>query len=108
MQVSTNCLGPLLFAFLLLPVLRRTVAVEPPATVRVTWASSLAVESIVTAEGIPMAENGTPEWGQDPDAIYGMTKTGNLFYGLEFAREFGKEGIVSVVSCTPKFLLDDC
>ncbi|PVH94759.1 short-chain dehydrogenase [Periconia macrospinosa] len=96
MQLSTNCLGPLLFTFLLLPVLRRTVPSEPPATVRVTWAASLGVEVGVGEEGIAMAENGTPQLGQNTEENYAMTKAGNLFYGVEFAKNFGKEGIVSV------------
>jgi hypothetical protein len=65
--------------------------------VRVTWAASFAVE-LVGPGGIPMDEDGTPQFDKDLDANYYMSKVGNLFYGKEMARRAGKDGIVSVVS----------
>jgi NAD(P)-dependent dehydrogenase (short-subunit alcohol dehydrogenase family) len=97
LQLATNCLGPFLFTQLLLPILQRTAAAEPACPVRVTWAASFAVE-INGPEGILMQEDGTPDVCRTGYMKYYSSKVGNLFYSKEFARHYGQDGIVSVVS----------
>jgi NAD(P)-dependent dehydrogenase (short-subunit alcohol dehydrogenase family) len=41
LQIGTNCLGPWLFTYHLLPMLQKTAAEAPKNSVRVTWAASL-------------------------------------------------------------------
>jgi retinol dehydrogenase 12 len=95
LQMGTNCLGPFLFTQLLLPVLRETAASSPPGAVRVTWAASAAADLAPKPDGIIMEDDGTPMVGKDIQADYAMSKAGNVFYAKEFARRYGKDGIVS-------------
>jgi retinol dehydrogenase-12 len=98
LQLGTNCLGPFLFTQLLLPLLQKTTAVSPLGSVRVTWAGSLTTEVYAPRGGIVMAEDGTPVVPQDQKSNYGQSKVGNVFIASEFARRYGGDGIVSVVS----------
>jgi retinol dehydrogenase 12 len=97
MELATNCLGPLLLTLCLLPMLQRTTSSCPPGTVRVTWASSLAVEMTPTPAGIAMTEDGTPSLPHNGDDVYAMTKSGLVFLAKEFARRYGGDSILSIV-----------
>lgn len=96
LQLGTNCLGPFLFTQCLVPVLQRTAKKSPPGQVRVTWAASLVVEA-APAVGVVMADDGTPTlFGKGKQSSYNMSKAGNVFYAVEFARRYGGDGILSV------------
>jgi hypothetical protein len=69
---------------------------SPASSVRVIWASSVAVEG-TPPEGIKLDRSGAPDFGKDKAMNYNMSKAGNLFYGVEGARRYGEDGIISVV-----------
>ncbi|KAI9711302.1 MAG: hypothetical protein M1820_002289 [Bogoriella megaspora] len=96
LQMGTNCLGPYLFTKLLLPTLQRTAANSPTASVRVTWAASFGTEIMSPKPGgVILEEQGAPKiLGKRVD--YGQTKVGNVFLADQFAKRYGKDGIVSV------------
>ena len=93
-HLGTNCLGPFLFSELLLPVLRRTAVSSPPGSIRVTWASSLAAVFAAPRHGIEFEADGSPKVG-DVHTNYGISKAGCWFLAAEFARRYGRDGIVS-------------
>jgi len=101
LQLGVHCLGPVLLAELLTPLLARTAAREEAAgrakgAVRVAWAASLYAEM-------------APKGGFDPDNMnyekkdkdvyykYSVSKVGAIYQGTEYARRHQEEGIVSVV-----------
>ncbi|KAF2761113.1 short-chain dehydrogenase [Pseudovirgaria hyperparasitica] len=94
LQMGTNCLGPFLLSTALLPVLRSTAQTSPPGSVRVTWAGSIGVQVATPKYGVQLGPDG-PEIDPNPWLNYGMSKAGNFFLGSEFARRYGREGIVS-------------
>ena len=95
-QIGTNCLGPFLFTKLLTPLLVRTVNSAPRGSVRVVWLSSSAAETLSPKGGIDMTKL---DYKNDESAWYkyGVSKTGNIFYSNEFARQHRADGVVSVV-----------
>ena len=64
---------------------------------RVVWTSSNAAELFAPREGVEM---GNLDYGEEKGAWhkYGVSKAGNVYHASEFARRYGGEGIVSVVS----------
>ncbi|KAF4303081.1 short-chain dehydrogenase [Botryosphaeria dothidea] len=60
LQIATNGLGPFLFTQYLLPVLRSTAASSPQNSVRVTWATSLAIDLMASGPGMEFNEEGSP------------------------------------------------
>lgn len=103
LQIGTNNLAPFLFTKLLTPLLKATAKVSPPGSVRVVWVSSSA------------AKNFSPEGGVDVTNLdyhvdmgvwpkYGISKAGNIYHGTEYARRFGNDGILSLVSSFPLWL----
>jgi NAD(P)-dependent dehydrogenase (short-subunit alcohol dehydrogenase family) len=98
LQMGTNCVGPYLFTKLLLPTLQRTAASSPPASVRVTWAASSAVDLLSPKPGgVVLDAQGAPK-NYGPQFAYGQSKVGNVFLAHEFAKRYGKDGIISNVS----------
>ena len=96
LQVGTNCLGHFLLYQLLEPILRKTAAVFPAATVRVAWAASIAVEvRCPKPHGMELDETGRP-LDKGLELNYGQTKVGNVFFARLFARETPQNGIVHV------------
>ena len=95
LQLGTNCIGHYLFTTLLVPTLKKTAAISPPGTVRVTWAGSLAVVLMSPTNGITFDESGDVKV-QNKEKMYGMSKAGNMYLASEAARRFGKDGIISV------------
>ena len=91
----TNCLGPALLYKMFLPVLSKTVATSPTATVRVTWAASIAIEVNVPPAGMDIDDTGKPK-EQDELTSYGQSKTGNVFLARHYAKDTGQNGIVHV------------
>lgn len=94
LQMGTNCLGPFLFTQLLLPLIQKTAASAPPTSVRVTWAASLGIDVRAPEEGVTF-ENGAAKVHNNSTIDYGQSKAGNVFLGTEFARRYGKDGIIS-------------
>ncbi|KAK7750954.1 short-chain alcohol dehydrogenase [Diatrype stigma] len=90
LQIGTNCLGPYLLYQLLLPLLAKTAAAAPTASVRVAWAASIAVQvaapqphgMLVVGEGDDV---GRPQDRGVADN-YGQSKVGNVFFAREFAK----------------------
>ena len=70
---------------------------------RVVWTSSNAAELFAPKGGIVVEdldyEEDKGQWYK-----YGVSKAGNVYHASEFARRFGGEGIVSVVSTICSFI----
>ncbi|KAI9852089.1 MAG: hypothetical protein M1838_001886 [Thelocarpon superellum] len=95
LQLATNCLGPLLFTQLLLPLMQTTAKSAPANSVRVIWTGSLTVDLQAPKGGVVVDElKAQRNLGQD--VLYAESKCGNVFLASEFAKVSGKDGIVSV------------
>ncbi|KAF2680429.1 NAD(P)-binding protein [Lentithecium fluviatile CBS 122367] len=92
---ATNCLGPALLYKLFLPLLSKTAAISSTATVRVTWAASIAIEVNVPPAGMDVDDTGKPK-AQDALTSYGQSKTGNVFLARHYAKDTAQNGIVHV------------
>ncbi|KAK3173717.1 hypothetical protein OEA41_007049 [Lepraria neglecta] len=103
---GVNVMGPFLFTKLPTPTLVATAKSEPANTVRVVWVCSLGTE--VTGEkshGITLDYlNYWPSLS--PLERYGVTKAGNWLHGVEFAKRYEADGVVSV-PCNPGHLRSD-
>ncbi|KAI9150073.1 Short-chain dehydrogenase/reductase [Paramyrothecium foliicola] len=96
LQVGTNCLGPYLLYQLLLPILTKTAASAPTASVRVAWAGSIAVHvAAPKPHGIILEGNGKPT-NQGIKSNYAQTKVGNAFLARECAKSTAQTGVVHV------------
>jgi retinol dehydrogenase-12 len=97
LQLGTNNLAPWLFTQLLLPRLVESAKELGPGNVRVVWVSSSMADISSPRGGVDMANLNyavdTSSWTK-----YSTSKAGNILHAKEFARLYGKEGIVSVVS----------
>ncbi|CAN8105477.1 unnamed protein product [Discula destructiva] len=94
LQMGTNCLGHFLLYQLLLPLLTRTAASAPTASVRVIWAASIAVHVMVPgASGVVLDSEGRPA-DHGPQPNYAQTKVGNVFFAREGAKSTAQTGIV--------------
>ena len=100
---GVNVMGPFLFTKLLTPTLVGTAKSEPANTVRVVWVCSLGTE--VTGEkshGITL--DYLNYWPLlSPLERYGVTKAGNWLHGVEFAKRYEADGVISV-PCNPGHL----
>lgn len=94
--MGTNCLGPYLFTKCLIPILSKTAASSSSGSVRVTWASSGAVNLAAPQNGVSF-ENGAPKVHGNPGTDYAQSKAGNILLSSEMAKRFKKNGIVSLV-----------
>jgi retinol dehydrogenase-12 len=94
LQLGTNCLGPFLFTKLLTPILQKTAAEEPAASVRVTWAASLMAQMGAPKNGVELTESGPKLFNSSVD--YSQSKAGNCLLASEFAAKYAKDGVVSV------------
>lgn len=96
LQIGTNCLGHYLLYQLLLPLLTKTAASSPTASVRVAWAGSIAVHLVAPQpQGIIVDGDGCPtDQGVQPN--YGQSKVGNVFFAREFAKATPETGVVHV------------
>jgi NAD(P)-dependent dehydrogenase (short-subunit alcohol dehydrogenase family) len=96
LQLGTNCLGPWLFTQHLVPLLQKTATESPKNSVRVTWAASLATW-YSPKNGVAFdKKTQQPKIGLSVDMNYGQSKAGNIYMASEFAKRYGKDGIVSV------------
>ncbi|PBP20992.1 short chain dehydrogenase reductase [Diplocarpon rosae] len=96
LQRGTNNLAPFLFTKLLTPLLRSTAKTSPPNSVRVVWVSSSAAKNFSPKRGLDVANL---DYHVDKGAWhkYGVSKAGNIYHSKEYARRYGKDGIISVV-----------
>lgn len=96
-HIGTNCVGPLLFTQLLLPLLRNAAKSAGKGSVRVVWTASLMVESHSPPGGMNFSaiESGKT---MDSSVDYAASKVGNLFLCHEAARAWSPDGINSVVT----------
>lgn len=93
LQMGTNCVGPYLLHQLLQPILAKTAAAAPTASVRVVWAASVAVQLSAPASGVVVDAEGCPvDLGVQHN--YGQTKVGNVFFAREFAKATPQTGVV--------------
>lgn len=95
-HIGTNCVAPLLFTQLLLPLLRKAAASAPEGSVRVVWTGSLMVDTFSPSNGIDFKaiESGKTT---DSNIDYAASKVGNWFLSHEAAKAWGPYGISSVV-----------
>ncbi|KAI8716747.1 hypothetical protein NCS52_00969100 [Fusarium sp. LHS14.1] len=95
LQLGTNCLGHFALTTKLTPLLQSTARTSPKGSVRVLWVSSSAAEAAAPKEGVPLDNL---DYHLDESAMfkYGVSKAGNYFQAMEFAKRFGDNGIKSV------------
>ncbi|PQE08819.1 short-chain dehydrogenase protein [Rutstroemia sp. NJR-2017a WRK4] len=98
LQLGTNCVAPFLLTKLLTPVLERTAAGEKEKErggVRVVWVSSSAAEVGSPAGGVDL---GNLDYRVDVgrQTKYAVSKAGNWYHAVEFARRYRESGVVSV------------
>ncbi|KAI0380167.1 NAD(P)-binding protein [Hypomontagnella monticulosa] len=94
LQVGTNCLGPYLLYQLLVPLLTKTAASSPTASVRVAWAGSIAIQVFSPQpHGMVLESDGRPK-DTGVKNNYGQTKVANAFFAREFAKTTPQTGVV--------------
>ena len=99
MEMGTNCLGHLLLTKLLTPTLAAT-AREDGEHVRVVWTSSFGVDVAAPHGGMDLEEVKARKGSWFGFSRYAVSKTGNYFHALEYAKEHRRDGIISMVSST--------
>ena len=92
-QMGTNCYGPFLFTRLLLPKLQAAAQAAPKNSVRIVWTSSIIVDTSAPKGGVITTALARPS--SDQAHHYAVSKAGNWLLASEFARRYGKDGIVS-------------
>lgn len=94
LQISTNCVGPFLLHKLLQPILAKTAAASPPASVRVLWAGSAGIDLLsYRPGGMSLESSGRPR-DIGVKGNYGQSKVGNLFFARHHARKTADTGVV--------------
>lgn len=95
-HLGINCVGTFLLTKLLAPTLAATAKSEPKGTVRVVWVSSSGTE--IAGEksvGLHM-DNLDYHIPKAPLYKYSMSKVGNYLHGVEFAKRYRADGVVSI------------
>ncbi|TVY51348.1 putative oxidoreductase [Lachnellula cervina] len=89
---GVHVVAHLLFSNLLVPQLK--AASTGGASARIIWTSSFLAEGVSPPNGIDLKllDDGYP----DPVKNYAISKVGNWMIGREFAKRYGKDGIISV------------
>ncbi len=95
-QLGTNNLAPFLFTKLLTPLLVASAKVNAPGSTRVVWVSSSAAEGLSPKGGVEL-DNLDYKVDKTPWHKYGVSKAGNLFHAKEYAKQYGVDGVISVV-----------
>ncbi|KKY18943.1 putative short-chain dehydrogenase [Phaeomoniella chlamydospora] len=95
LQLGTNNVATFLFTKLLTPILQKTAKTAPEGSVRVVWVASSAIQLLAPATGVEM-DNLDYKRDARPWTKYGASKAGNYFHGVEYAKRYGSDGIVSV------------
>ncbi|KAF1953246.1 NAD(P)-binding protein [Byssothecium circinans] len=95
-HVGTNCVAPLLFTQLVLPLLKSAAAGAPRGSVRVVWTGSVMVDTHAPRGGVDFdVIDGGATRRSVPD--YAASKVGNWWLCVESAKAWGPFGISSVV-----------
>lgn len=101
LQIGTNNVAPFLFTKFLTPLLVETAKTAEKGSVRVVWVSSSAAERSSPQGGVEMDNLRYEREDKGPWHKYGVSKAGNILHSSEYAKRFGGEGILSVVSSVP-------
>lgn len=96
LQLGVNNIGTFMFTKLLTPILAATAKTEKPGTVRVIWVSSSAAESPSSVKGGVDMDDIENRKEKTPFTCYALSKAGNYLHGVEMARRFETEGIISI------------
>ncbi|MCJ1458435.1 hypothetical protein MMC28_008807 [Mycoblastus sanguinarius] len=105
-HLGVNVIGTFLFTKLLTPTLVATAKTEPLNTVRVVWVSSLGTETI-SEKSYGISLDYLDYWpALKPLERYGISKAGNWLHGVEFAKRYQADGVVSI-PCNPGHLRSD-
>ncbi|KAI0862703.1 putative estradiol 17 beta-dehydrogenase [Xylaria cubensis] len=96
LALGTNCVGTLLFTKLLTPTLITTAKASLPHSVRIVWLSSYALELSAHRDVGVSTDNLDYHIPKDAEERYGVSKAGVWALGVEYARRYKDEGIVSV------------
>lgn len=95
LSLGVNCVGTFLLTRLLTPALVAAAKSEPADSVRVVWLSSFGLEQFAPrGRGIDI---GNLDYHEPKPHIerYGASKAGDWLLGVEFARRYKADGIVS-------------
>ncbi|KAF4619006.1 hypothetical protein G7Y89_g14843 [Cudoniella acicularis] len=95
LQLGTNNVAPFLFTKILTPILIKTAKTASAGSVRVVWVSSSAAENFAPENGVDL-DNLDYKKDKSTTYKYGVSKAGNVYHSREYARYYGKEGIISV------------
>lgn len=97
MHIGTNCLGTFLFTKLLTPILVATAKSEPQGTVRAIWVSSSGTE-FFGEKSVGLSIDTVEDQIYKKPALqrYGLSKAGNWLHGVEYARRYTSEGVISI------------
>ncbi|KAI1354755.1 putative estradiol 17 beta-dehydrogenase [Xylaria sp. FL0043] len=96
LALGTNCVGTHLFTQLLMPTLIKTAKASLPHSVRIIWLSSFALELSAHREVGLSTDNLDYHVPKDAEERYGLSKAGVWALGVEYARRYKDDGIVSV------------
>ncbi|KAK3316935.1 putative estradiol 17 beta-dehydrogenase [Apodospora peruviana] len=94
--LGVNCVGTFLFIQLLTPTFVATARSEPPNTVRVVWVSSFGLELFAQSDVGLSTKNLDYHIPKDATERYGQSKIGAWALGVEYAKRYKGNGIVSV------------
>jgi retinol dehydrogenase 12 len=96
LHLGINNIGTFMFTELLTPILVATAKNEPPNTLRVVWVSSHATEMFAHEPvGVPL-DNLDYHIDKPQHYKYGISKTGNYLHGIEFAKRYRTDGVISI------------
>ncbi|ORY02748.1 putative estradiol 17 beta-dehydrogenase [Clohesyomyces aquaticus] len=96
MSLGVNCVGTFLFTKLLTPTLVATAKTESPNSVRVVWLSSFGLELFATKDTGISLDNLDYHIPTPSTERYGISKCGAWAHGVEFARRYKADGIISL------------
>ncbi|KAH8820158.1 putative estradiol 17 beta-dehydrogenase [Xylogone sp. PMI_703] len=94
--LGVNCIGTFFFTKLLTPTLIATAKSEPPNTVRVVWLSSFGLELFAHKNVGIALDNLDYHIPVPATERYGISKVGAWALGVEMARRYKDDGIISV------------
>lgn len=87
---------------LLEDILIHTAKQSPKGTVRIVWVASLIALGTPQGGVVWDEQTAEPKVLDSKGSNYMQSKAGLVFLAHEFARRLGKEGIISVVSSSPR------
>ena len=96
LNLGVNTIGTFLFTRILTPLLIETAKSEPADSVRVTWPASFATEMYAEKDIAIDMSNLDYHIKKPATYQYGISKTGAWALGVEFARRYKGNGIVSL------------